>query len=230
MAAYSSHNFLRQMALLAGYSLLLMALLAGFAYGYVFEKLYHPENPAATLASIQQVPLLLRLFVFCFVLILFLDVLVAWALYNFFATTNQTLSQLTAWLRLIYATLLGLALSSVVGIWAESDGNPQQALHVAAHFETFLSMWSLGLIVFGCHLAGLSWLMFRTRRMARWLACLMLVAAICYVVTNGAALLLPNYSQYKQLVDQLLALPMALGELGLAIWLIARAGRSYSST
>jgi hypothetical protein len=71
----------RKMALIAGFSLIIMAIAAGFAYGYAFQNLYVATDDAATLAKLKQSPFLFRLMIFLFTIVLLLDVLVSWALY-----------------------------------------------------------------------------------------------------------------------------------------------------
>ena len=39
---------------LAGYSLILMAIVAGVAYGYIFQNMYIDNNPAATDANFNM--------------------------------------------------------------------------------------------------------------------------------------------------------------------------------
>ena len=89
-----------------------------------------------------------------------------------------------------------------------------------ANLLNFLQVWSLGLLVFGVHLLVLSRLIIRSGIMPRWVGLLMVVAALCYMSTSVANLLWPGYQHYKSLIESLTALPMALGELVLAGWLI----------
>ena len=81
----------RKMALVTGFSLIAMALLAGFAYGYGFEAIYVTSDRTATLLNLNNSKLLFRWVIFSFVIILILDVVVDWALYIFFKQVNESL-------------------------------------------------------------------------------------------------------------------------------------------
>ena len=93
----------RRMGLVAGISLVIMAIVAGFAYGYIFQSIYIPFDQYTTLLNLKQFSFLFRLFIFLFLIVLILDIIVAWALYYFFKEDNESLSLLTAYLRLVYA-------------------------------------------------------------------------------------------------------------------------------
>lgn len=213
------------MALLAGFSLIAMALIAGFAYGYGFENIYVANDGPVTLKNLNESTVLFRWVLFSFVIILILDVVVAWSLYLFLKQVNESLSLLSAWLRLVYAALLGVALLNLVGIIPEVTGSSQSVPVTMTSFRAFLAMWSLGLIVFGGHLFLLGYLMLRSGFIPKILGILMLMASVCYLFANVAQLLLPNYEHYKATVDAVLSAPMALGELGLAGWLVWKGGK-----
>lgn len=219
------HQTTPKIALVAGLSLIAMALIAGFAYGYGFENIYVANDGSATLKNLNESTALFRWVLFSFVIILILDVVVAWALYLFLKQVNESLSLLSAWLRLVYAALLGIALLNLVGVLPEATDHPQSVSLTMAHFRAFLAMWSLGLIVFGGHLFLLGYLMLRSGFISKILGVLMLIASVCYIFANVAQLLLPNYEHYKATVDAVLSAPMALGELGLAGWLVWKGGR-----
>lgn len=213
---------LRGMARVAGASLWCMALLAGLAYGYAFPQFYHPDDWQMTIRELPRQEIWLRIMAACFMGILLLDVVVTWALYLFFQPRSASLSLLAALLRLVYAALLGGAIIPLVIIipgpgWSESLVQP--------NLTAFLRVWSLGLILFGCHLLVLGVLMYRHPAMPRLLVGLTLVAGACYFAHHLALLCLPAYAPWQQLAEQVLGLPMALGELALATWLLGKGGR-----
>jgi hypothetical protein len=216
----------RKMALIAGFSLIIMAIAAGFAYGYAFQNIYVATDSAATLAKLKQSPFLFRLMIFLFTIVLLLDVIVSWALYFFFRQKNSSLALLMSWTRLVYAALLGIALLCLVFVLQLINDAEPNGTFVMMGFKTFLDMWSLGLVIFGCHLLLLGYLIFASGDVPKFIGVLALFAAVCYIASNSANLLLVNYEQYKATVDLLLGLPMALGELALAFWLIFRGGKT----
>lgn len=215
----------RKMALIAGFSLVAMAIIAGFAYGYAFQIIYVAGDATATLLNLNNSKLLLRLVIFSFVVILILDVLIGWALYFFFKQVNEPLSLLCAWLRLIGAAFLGVALLNLSGVLQLLNNTPQYEAFIMNSLRTFLDVWSLGLIVFAFHLFLLGYLILKSGYIPKFIGIITLFAALCYLITNMAHLLLSNYEQYKATVDLVLSLPMALGELGIAFWLMLKGGK-----
>lgn len=218
-------NAKRTLALTAGLSLLLMAVVAGFAYGYIFQNIYCANSSATTLEHLNKSGFLLKIFLYCFAIVILLDVMVSYLLYVFFKRDNQLLSLISSLFRLIYSVVLGIALSKVVLVLyqlADLAGNESM---IMADFQSFTNIWSLGLILFGCHLFVLGILVFRSRETPDFLGVLLLLAAICYIVTNSANQLLPWYADYKTTIDAIVSVPMALGELSLALWLVLKGGK-----
>ncbi|OSZ81993.1 hypothetical protein CAP35_01615 [Chitinophagaceae bacterium IBVUCB1] len=207
----------RKISITAGLSFLSMAILAGFGYGYGFSAIYVKGNPAKTIQALQSHVSLFRMVLMSFILILLLDVFIAWALYLFFDKTNKNLSLLAAWLRLVYAAMLGVAIEHLSNIAMATNGNNTE---IYSHFDSFLHTWSWGLIIFGCHLLVVGLLILKTNAIPAWIGMLMLFAGLCYCAINAANVLLPDFALYKDDADTILALPMAAGEIVFALWLL----------
>lgn len=222
---HSMFNTQRPMALISGWSLLAMAMIAGFAYGYAFQSVYVANDAAATITNLNNSTSLFRLLIFSFLLILVLDVIVAWALYIFFRQSNESWSLLTAWLRLVYAGLLGIALLPLIMVLQLLENAPQNETLIMNGLKGFLDMWSLGLLVFGCYMLSLGYLVLKSGFIPKVFGILILLAGVCYFFSNIANLLMPDYDEYKGTVDMVLSLPMAIGELGIALWLLLRGGK-----
>ncbi|WP_158856761.1 DUF4386 domain-containing protein [Lunatibacter salilacus] len=225
----TNNNIQRNMALVAGFSLIAMALLAAFGYGYGFSTVYVVGNPAETLNNLNQSSFLIRLVILSFTAILILDVVIGWALYYFFKTVNEPIALLSAWLRLTGAAFLGIALMNLSAVLQLMNNFPKNQELIMNGFRTFLDVWSLGLIVFAFHLFAVAWLMAKVDTIPKVLSLLALFAAFCYLITNSAHLLLPDYEIYKGTVDLILGAPMAIGELGLAVWLIFKGGKKTAT-
>lgn len=218
-------NDQRKMALISGFSLVAMAILAGFAYGYVFNGIYVANDGPATILNLNKSELLFRFFIFLFLMILILDVIVAWALYGFFKQVDKSLSMLSAWFRIVYCAIFGASFLNLLSVLPFINNASQSEVFVMSSLKGFLDMWSLGLIVLSFHLFLLGYLMLKAGFIPNILGFLTLFAANCYLLSNMANLLLPTYEVYKGTVDMVLSLPMALGELGLAIWLLVKRGK-----
>lgn len=203
---------LRFMARLSGISLLLMALVAGVGYGYAYPQLCPSGHEVIN-------PVAYRIFLFAFLLVLVLDVLVAWAMRYYFQAVHIQLSALQYVLRLVYVSFLGMALAGVVFSASLPLGEMER---VAIGLMWFEKVWGMGLVVFSLHLFVLAALFWLHQGAPRILAWLLFVAAACYLLTSLAGLFYAEYPLYKARIEAWLAMPMAAGELGIAIWLLSR--------
>jgi len=222
-----------QAAIIAGTSLLLMTVLAGFAYGFVFESLVDFSDAETTVRNIKTSEVLFRFGVFSWVLILILDVLVAWSLYIYFKPVNKSISLLAAWFRLIYSSFLGVSLLGFVVVIQLLDDSfismfeaDQLGSLVLLSLMAFQNIWSIGLIIAGVHLLLLAYLVIKSGYIPKIWAVLLLLASLGYMVTNVGQLVLPQYGDYKATMEAILVVPMIVGEVGFAIWLLWRGART----
>jgi hypothetical protein len=75
-----------------GFSLILMAVIAGIGYGYAFDTLYTDLE----ILDAHSINALLRVTAASFLLLVLLDIIVAWVLYYLFKKENRALSLLIA--------------------------------------------------------------------------------------------------------------------------------------
>lgn len=226
----------RQVALIAGLSIVLMAICAGFSYGFVHASLIVKDNPTETLNRISHSLSLFQMEILGWFIILLLDVVVSWALYVFLKKSNDKLAQLVGGLRLLYASILGLALTHLIAI-ALLVGKGNQGLSISLdqvetqlvyHLNNFERIWSLGLILFGFHLLALSFLILKSKFIPKFLGILLGIASLSYILIHSLHSFLPQLENVTLTLETLLSLPMALGELTFALWLILRGGRNSS--
>jgi len=194
-----------------------MALLAGFAYGYIYDSLVDLNDASLTAENIQGALPLFKVSILAWILIFVSDLLVTWAFYHFFKPIDRSLSAFTAVLRLIYTLILGLAIYNLIQVAIEP-----KASQLMDHLSAFESAWSLGLVIFGGHLFGLGLLSHKHQKMPRIWSLLLLIAGPAYTFTSIGHL--TDWVPAEQLatIEMLLTLPMTLSEVGLAIWLLSR--------
>jgi hypothetical protein len=185
--------------LIAGLGLLAMSVLAGFANFSVLEQVSTPDD--TTTAPF-------RLAVLALVLVVALDVLVAWALREFFAPVHHAIATLAAWFRLAYAAVFLVAIAELFAAVGS-----QRAL---ARIDEFRGVWDLGLVLFGVHLVLIGYLAHRSRNVPTVLGVLVAVAGLGYVVDGAATVLVADYSVN-------LAAVTFVGEVLLMLWLLVRA-------
>jgi hypothetical protein len=209
---------------IAGASLVLMAIAAGFSYGYVLGGLVS-DSAEITFKNITDNRLLFLAGLAGWVVIFITDIIVAAGLYLFFKRTNKRISLLTAAIRIIYTIFLGFAISRLFAMVPVFSGR-LSATDLQRLLDGFEKTWSLGLIIFGFHLVGLGFLSLKNKSVPRFFGYLLYFAGMSYTLLNVAK----NFSSISvQVINQWevgLSLPMALGEILLALWLIYFAVRN----
>jgi hypothetical protein len=135
-----------------------------------------------------------------------LDVVVAWALYEFFRPVDRSIALLAAWLRVAYAAVFAAALSNLVA----AAQRPAQALTAV---DAFTGAWDVALVLFGLHLLALGGLAVRSSQVPSPLGILVMVAGLGYLVDSFGGLLSAGY-------DANVAAFTFVGEVLLMGWLL----------
>jgi hypothetical protein len=217
----------RRAARIAGISYLALFVLAIFANFVVRESLIESGDAAGTVANITESIGLFRLGLVAFIAIFVLDVVIAWALHVVFRDVNRDVSLATAWFRLMYTALLGVALVSMfqvlqilngdsLGFLTSEQVNAQTMIELAS----FESTWLIGLVAFGIHLAMLGLLVVRSGLVTKALGYVLMFAGVAYVLDTLAQGILTDYEAVAGLFLVGVALPSMIGEGWLGFWLL----------
>lgn len=214
-------------AAIAGGAIIAMAMAAGFSYGYVWNTLIDFSDPVQTVENLQKATFLFKTGIVSWLFIVLCDVVVAWALYLLFKRTNPGLALLVALLRIAYTGFLEIAISDLVSATAFLDGESglsPEVLNqqVLLQLESFEDTWSLGLVLFGLHLGALGLLVWQAE-VGNWIwGILLLLAGFCYTLVHLRNFLglAPNVPW--DAIENILAFPMTIGELGFALWLLIK--------
>ena len=216
----------RQAAMVAGFGLLFMTIFAIFAEFVVRQGLIVPGDAATTANNIIANILQFRLGICSFIIVIILDVVVAWALYILLKPVNKSLSLLTAWFRLVYSAIFAIALAnyiSVLDILSDADYLAAFELN-QLHAQTMLSLnafnngWNIGLVFFGFHLALLGYLVFKSDYIPKFLGVLLMIAGLGYTVDSFLIYILPTYEATISMVT-------FIGELLFMFWLLFKGGK-----
>jgi hypothetical protein len=216
----------RHAALVAGFGLLIMTIFYVFADYFIFQKLIVPGDASATASNIMASEMLFRTGICSILIVLICDVVVAWALYIFLKQVNKSLSLLTAWLRLVYAAMLGIALFNLVIVLILVSGAnylvvfeaDQLHAQVLLYLNAFYDVWAVGLIVFGFHLVALGYLAFKSDYIPKILSILLMAAGLGYLIDYFGSLLFPNS-------DVAISMVLGWGELIFMFWLLFKGGK-----
>jgi hypothetical protein len=208
----------------AGFSLVIMAIVAGFSFGYAHNILV-ADSPEITFNNLIANKSLFLAELVGWSIIFITDLIVAIALYFFFRNTSKQISWITAFIRIVYTLILGIAIIQLVKIvpvisLANPGSDKLNISEVAFHFKMFEKLWSAGLIVFGLHLIGLGYLSIKSKSVPALLGYLLYFGGISYTFLHVSRQLNLFDTSVINSIENILALPMALAEILLAFWLI----------
>jgi hypothetical protein len=218
----------RKVALIAGLGLLGMALLAPFALLGVLPNLVVPADAAATVNNFIASEGLFRIAIAAVLIVTMLDILVAWALYVLLRPVNRTVALLVGWLRLVAAAAFLAALTNLLDVAQLLGGAERSALQpeqvqaqVMASIASFDNGWDIMLAIFGLHLLGLGYLLFRSADFPRFLGVLVVIAGGGYLADTFTRILIPDFVFTFSVFT-------FIGEPLLIVWLFYRAIKGFN--
>ena len=220
----------RKVALIAGLGLLFMAVLAPFALFGVLQTLVVPADATATVNNIIASEGLFRIAIAAFLVVIMLDIVVAWALYVLLRSVNAALALLMAWLRLAFAAVFASALVNLLDVAQLVGGTERSALQgeqlqaqVMSSIASFDNGWTaIAHAIFGLHLLGLGYLLFRSAHFPRFLGVLVVIAGAGYLADTFGMILAPDFSFTFSVFT-------FVGEALLIFWLFWRAIKGFPS-
>ena len=212
---------LREAAIVAGFGLLIMTIVYMFADLFALQTLIVPVDAAETAHNILADEGLFRMAICGFIVVIILDVVVAWALYVLLKPVNKSLSLLMAWFRLVYATVFSFSLVFPVIVLLLLSGadyltvfeTDQLHAQVTLFLNAFRDGWAIGLVFFGLHLALLGYLVFKSGYIPRILGILLIVAGLSYLIDYFGEFLFPTFNVG---ISQI----AGWGELLFMVWLL----------
>jgi hypothetical protein len=214
---------LRSASTTAGIALLLVALLAGFGYLAVVDRLLVIDDAVQTAANVAASETLFRLAIASLLVTAVLDVVVALALFRVFEPVSGGLSTLAATFRVAYAGIFVVAIAQLMGVLRLLPHAGELSAQVLSGILAFEDIYSAGLALFGFHLMLLGLLVWRAAYAPSFLGILLALAGLGYAVDSFGTVLFAGY-----------ALEVAtftfVGEAVLIFWLLLRGRRITSTT
>jgi sulfite exporter TauE/SafE len=211
----------RRIAIITGISLILMALIAIFSIGYAYTQFDNPEQSEFLKNNILQNRGLYQSMLLGILVIIILDFIVSYTLYKYFVGDHQKMSMVSGIIRAIYTLIFAVATYYLTKNLNTSELTNQIA---SSNYQKFQTIWNSGLVVFGFHIILIGWLMKLHRKIPKILWYITFVAGVSYVITSFLKVVSPDSEMVETLI-MALALPMTIGELGLAIWLWIKGGK-----
>lgn len=198
-----------------------MALTAGFAIGFAFPKIYDKTQVELLAKNFTEYHLLYKQMLVGLSVTLVLDLLVSWTLFQFFKENNKKLAVTAFILRITYTFIFGIATYYLFTNLKHDIVNEV----LLKNYALFDKIWTMGLIIFGGHLFTIGLLMKLHNKVPKALWILTMIAGLSYMIIHLLKIMFPQLNEFTQTLNNVLALPMALGEISLAIWLIIKGGK-----
>lgn len=209
---------LRTPSLVAGVGLLLMIIFSVYGVFGPVDSLTTPGDAAKTAADVAGSEMLFRSGIASLIVVVVLDVIVAAALFEVFASVNRSVSLVAAWFRLAYSAVFLVAICQLLEVPALlTDGG--QAL---AAVDSFNTIYNVGLILFAVHLLLIGYLAYRAGFMAKIFGVLLVIAGLGYFADGMGTVLIPEFSPF-------MAQFVFVGEVALIFWLLIK-GRTTTAS
>lgn len=214
----------RNASLTAGIALLLMSVVAIFGNVVVVDGLVTEGDAAQTAGDLTDAAGLFGLGIVGLIVVIALDVVVAWALYRVFSPVNVSLSMLAAIMRLVYSAVFMVAIGQLLGVLRLLNDDGTRAVlgadlvqvQAMQGMTAFNDIWYVGQFLFGIHLVLIGYLAYRSGYVPRVLGALLVIAGLGYGADSlGAVLAQSSWTDISSFTF--------LGEFLLALWLVIRA-------
>jgi hypothetical protein len=221
-----------RLARTAGLLYLTVAVFAGFAFGYVLNKVYVPGDAAATAANVMANAGLVRLGVVADLLQATVMAFVAMTLYRLLKHVNENAASSMVIFAAIAATIMCLndvfqfaALlvatnSSYVAAFGAQGANALVLLLLDMHHYGYL----IAQIFFGLWLVPMGYLAFRSGMLPKALGSVLIVAGGCYLVDMAAQFLVPDFD--AQIHTFVAVIPTTFAEVWMVLYLLVRGVRA----
>ena len=216
---------MRRAALVAGFGLLVMAVLAPAANFAVIQRLVTQGGAARTARDILASAGLFRVGILALFVVAVLDVVVAWALLRFFEPVHKGLAT-----RLSYAAIFAVGISQLAGVRPLLSNTRhltaftinQRRTLALMKIQHFQDIWHVSLVLFGLHLVLIGYLACKSGYVPRVLGVLLVIAGGGYLVDSFGRLLVTGYSVNVAAVT-------FIGEALFMLWLLLK-GRKVTLT
>lgn len=219
----------RVAARVAGFGLLIISVLGIFSV-VARDNLIEPGDAAATASNIGASEGLFRWSIVAFIVVLILDVVIAWALFVLLKPVDKNLSLLAAWFRLAYAAITAAVLYQLVSVLELLGGDDYLTAFDSSQLQALALQtlngydygFLIGLAFFAVHLLVLGYLVFKSGYIPRIFGVLLVVASFGYVLDTFANILLSSYADYETIFTVIVSVPGFIAEVALMLWLLIK--------
>lgn len=225
---------MKRIAKISGIAYLMIFIAGFYANFYAVESLIDLEHTQTTIKNLTQNPSQFMYGIIGFVVMLVFDLLLVWSLHELLKKVNKALSLTASALRFINVLFFCVALLNLfeVSQIIHDHNLPIQAMdtqqHIMSLLKSFNKLWTIGLMVFGVHLAFLGYLIFKSTFIPQSLGVLLCIAALGYIIDGVANLCMTNYTNYKDVFAIIVIMPAVIGEFSFTVWLLLKGFKKQS--
>ena len=216
----------RDMARLAGFLYLVIAVLSGFVHFYVPGELIVSGDATTTAHNIMASEGLFRVNIAAELVILLIEVVLSVLLYVLLKPASKTLSLVVMVSRLTMTTIHAInVLNNVIVLLLLGGAGyltvfaPDQ-LHalVMLFLDAYRYGFQIGIVFFALHTAVLGYAIFKSGYFPKVLGVLFMIAPLGYLIDSFALVLLANYKTGAVYF----ALPITIAEIAFPLWLLIK--------
>jgi hypothetical protein len=219
---------IKNTARLAGFLILLIAILAPFSILYLPSTLIVPGDAAATTSNVMASEGLFRLGIVVDSVVILLEIVVIAILYVLLRPVNRTLALAAAFARLAMTVVMAVNVFNSLGVLLLlSDAeylrvfDPDQ-LH--ALVLLFLNLHESGVYIwqvfFALHWVAVGYLVFKSGYFPRILGIMLMVTSLGYLM-DSFGMLFPSSGALSMVSSAVLAVGV-IGELSFTLWLLIK--------
>jgi hypothetical protein len=221
----------KKTARIAGILYLVVGVFGGFAEGFVDPKMYVAGNAAATVENVIANSGLVRIGVVAHLLDGTFFVLTAMALYTLLQHVNKSMARAMLVLVIIATAIKCLnAVFQFESLRIATDSSYATAFGIAGsnslvmllldthHYGTLIAQ-----VFFGLWLIPLGFLTYKSKMFPKWLARILVIAGVCYLIDLLAAFLFPDF--YRK-IHAFVIIPCAIAEIAIVLYLLIIGART----
>lgn len=225
-----NQNNVKNIVLITGLAYALVFAISIIGNGFFLEKVLEKGNWLLTYQNIVEHPLVFRIGISSWFLVIICDVLVAWGVYILFRSTHRELALLAAWMRIIFSSIYSIGflqlfrLSTLIhdNEFIASFGQAELVTQTMLSMKTYDSYVNLSFLFFGIHIGILAYLILRSKLISNLIGYALAIACIGYTINSFGSFLSTDFANNQYLFIVFVAVPAIISELSLTIYLIAK--------
>ena len=220
-------NSIMKNARLAGFLYLLIAICAGFSFGYMRNTLIVSGDAEATVSNLMASEWLFRLGIVGDAVVFLSEIVLIALLYKLLKPVSTTLSLAVVFSRMAMVVMQGMNLLNYFFVLLLVSGAGYLAVFEAEQLNAlvllFLNAYEYVALIwgtfFGLHFIFLAYIVYKSGYFPRILGLLLLLPAFGYLIDSFGNFLFPQYDAIYASTVVLLAV---VGELSFTFWLIIK--------